>query len=83
MFEIAYSKQALRFLRRMPADQATLIRRKIAIYAETPEVLSGQVKKLEDRDGYRLRVGKWRVLFDWNGNVLEILKIGPRSSIYE
>ena len=83
MFMIAYSKQALRFLRRMPADQATLIREKIEIYATNPKALVGQVKKLEGRDGYRLRVGRWRILFVHTGNVLEIIKIGPPGGVYQ
>ena len=83
MFIIAYSKQALRFLRRMPADQAALIREKIEIYAADPTALAGKVKKLEGRDGYRLRVGRWRILFDQNGNILEIIKIGPRGGVYQ
>jgi mRNA interferase RelE/StbE len=41
------------------------------------------VKKLQGRDGYRLRVGDWRVIFDRDGVVLAILEIGPRGSIYE
>ncbi len=83
MLEVSYSKQSLRTLRRIPADQATLIRHKITTYAADPGSLAGQVKKLQGRDGYRLRVGNWRVLFDQHGHVLDILKIGPRGGIYQ
>jgi mRNA interferase RelE/StbE len=31
----------------------------------------------------RLRVGDWRVIMDDKGAVLDVLKIGPRGSIYE
>ena len=82
MLNIAYSKQAIRFLRRMPANQAALIRQKITAYAENPSSLAAQVNKLQERDGYRLRVGKWRVIFDQDGNVLAILEIGPRGGVY-
>jgi mRNA interferase RelE/StbE len=45
--------------------------------------MANNVKKLQGRDGYRLRVGDWRVIFDRDGVVLDILEIGPRGSIYE
>ena len=80
--KIAYSKQAVRVLRRMPTNQAMLIRGKIISYAEDPKSLAGQVKKLQDREGYRMRVGKWRVIFDCDGNILNIFEIGPRGGIY-
>ena len=82
MLNIAYSKQAIRFLRRMPANQAALIRQKITAYAKNPSFLAAQVKKLQERGGYRLWVGKWRVIFDQDGNVLAILEIGPRGGVY-
>jgi mRNA interferase RelE/StbE len=80
---IAYSKSAYRALRRMPPDSARLVRSKIEQYASDPASLTANVRKLQGRDGYRLRVGGWRVIFDENGSVLEILDIGPRGSIYE
>ncbi len=83
MLKIAYSKQAIRALCRMPANLSTLIRNKIILYAEDPESLVGQVKKLQGREGYRLRVGKWRVIFDQDGNILAVLEIGPRGNVYQ
>ena len=56
---------------------------KIDQLAVEPAQLANQVKKLKGRSGYRLRVGDWRVIFDDNGDVLDILAIGPRGSIYE
>ena len=37
---------------------------------------------LKGRDGYRLRVGKWRVIFDLDGTVLEVFEVGARGDIY-
>jgi mRNA interferase RelE/StbE len=81
--EIRYTKTALRALTRMPAVTARLIRSKIEQYAEAPANLANNVKKLRGRDGYRLRVGDWRVIFDQDGVVLDVLQIGPRGSLYE
>jgi len=83
MKKIAYTRDALNALSRMPAKTAKLIRAKIEQYAAAPASLAANVRKLQGRTGYRLRVGDYRVIFDDKGNVLEILEIGPRGSIYE
>ncbi|MCM1267743.1 MAG: type II toxin-antitoxin system RelE/ParE family toxin [Bacteroidales bacterium] len=44
---------------------------------------SGDVKKLQGRNGYRLRIGDYRVIFDRNGNVLYIERIDNRGQIYK
>ena len=67
----------------MPTVTARLIRSKIEQYAAAPASLANNVKKLQGRDGYRLRVGDWRVIFDQDDVVLDVLQIGPRGSIYE
>ena len=51
--------------------------------AAAPKAHTHQVKKLKGRDGYRLRVGKWRIIFAVNGNVLEVLEVGARGSVYD
>lgn len=72
----------MRTLSRMPRNEAQKVREKILQYATEPQSLASNVKKLQGREGYRLRVGNWRVLFDESGNVLDILDIGSRGSIY-
>jgi mRNA interferase RelE/StbE len=79
--EIRYNRAAVKALTKMPSNTALLIRRKIEQYASDPESLANNVKKLQGRDGYR--VGDWRVIFDRDGVVLDILEIGPCGSIYE
>ena len=80
--KVAYSKASLQVLRRMPANEAKRIRSKIEAYAEDPLSQANNVTKLQGRDGYRMRVGDWRVIFDQDGGVLAILAIGPRGRIY-
>jgi len=50
----------------------------------------GDVKKLQGRDGYRLTVGGFRVLFDYTDRqtddgkaIIDVLMIGPRGDIYK
>ncbi len=82
MLKIAYSKQAIGSLKKIPANDRQRIRAKIADYAADPEAHAHHVKMLRGRDGFRLRVGKWRVIFDVDGNVLEVLEVGARGRIY-
>lgn len=82
MKQVTYTKDALRSLRAMPVNTATLIWGKIDQYASDPASLAANVTKLQGRSGYRLRVGDWRVIFDENGSVLAILKIAPRGGAY-
>lgn len=86
MKQISYTKAAIRALRRMPANTATLIRTKIEAYATDPASQANNVKSLKGREGIRLRVGAWRVIMDDKGNVLAVLAvldIGPRGGIYD
>ena len=66
----------------MPLNTAKLIRSKIVQYAEYPTSQVRNVVKFQGRDGYRLRVEDWRVIFDDHGNVLHIEAIGPRGGVY-
>ena len=83
MKEVRYTRQALKALRKMPADMAERIIAKIEQYAEEPDSLSNNVKALKGREGIRLRVGDWRVIMSDEGVVLAVLEIGPRGSVYE
>jgi mRNA interferase RelE/StbE len=83
MKQISYTKVAIRALRRMPANTALLIRSKIEAYATDPASQGNNVRSLKERAGIRLRVGNWRVIMDDQGNVLAVLDVGPRGSVYD
>ena len=83
MRAISYTRQALKALRRMPADTAQRIIAKIEQYAEEPESQANNVTALKGREGLCLRVGDWRVIMNDDGVVLAVLEIGPRGSVYE
>lgn len=83
MKQIAYSKSALKVLRRLPTNEAKRITSKIEQYAVDPQSLANNVKALVGSPYIRLRVADWRIIMDDEGNILEVLKIGPRGSVYE
>ncbi|MDH4413086.1 MAG: type II toxin-antitoxin system RelE/ParE family toxin [Rhizobium sp.] len=80
--QINYTKEARRTPSRIPVNERRRILLKIEQYAEDTRSQANNVVKLQDRPGYRLRVGDWRVIFDEFDNILEVEKIGSRGSIY-
>ncbi len=46
------------------------------------ELGEGDVKALEGRDEYRLRVGNYRVLFVATANRIEVRRVRHRSEVY-
>lgn len=74
---IQYSKQAVKFLSKQ--DKITQVR----IISAINQLPNGNVKKLQGRTGYRLRVGNFRVIFDFSGNIICINEIDNRGQIYK
>ena len=83
MKQVVYGRDALKALSRIPVNDAKRIRAKINQYSEDPASLSQNVVKLQGREGYRLRVSDWRVIFAEDGTVIDVIDIGARGSIYE
>ena len=68
----------------MPNNTSRLIRAKIDQYVADPASLANNVKRLRDEAGVvRLRVGDGRVLIDEDERIVAIIRIGPRSGIYD
>jgi len=78
--EIRLSKSAARALLR--SDKRALLRTKIGELADDPLSQSANVKRLQGRPEYRLRVQDWRIIFHIEDGILWIDDIGPRGSIY-
>ena len=47
-----------------------------------PERRDLDIKPLQGRGGYRLRIGDWRVIYDIAGLVIAVERIGPRGDVY-
>ncbi len=72
-----YSKQAQKFLDRQTEENRERI---ISAIENLP---AGDVRKLAGREGYRLRVGSYRVIFDREGHVIYIMRIDNRGDVYK
>ena len=84
MYRILFAKSADKALRRMPRDNARRIRERLDRIAEDPYAKHPSVTKLQNRPGYRLRVGDWRVICEIEGQelVILVLRIGSREEVY-
>ncbi|MBR1649249.1 MAG: type II toxin-antitoxin system RelE/ParE family toxin [Alphaproteobacteria bacterium] len=83
MKTILYSKQALKFLEKITIAEAYRIVNKVEQYVKNPSEFKNQVKELKGSPFYRLRVGNYRVVFDENGTILNIIKIDNRGNVYK
>lgn len=69
----------------MPRNTVQLIREKMEQVAVDPFASISNVKKLQGRPGYRLRVGDWRVIYEINNDqvIIIVMKIAPRGEVYK
>ncbi|MDO5399092.1 MAG: type II toxin-antitoxin system RelE/ParE family toxin [bacterium] len=76
--EIKYSKQSIKFLKKLQKPVRGNI---ISAINKLP---FGDVKKLKGTGAtYRLRVDDYRILFNRHGDIIKIEKIGPRGDVYK
>jgi mRNA interferase RelE/StbE len=84
VYKITYTTQAAKSLLKMPRNTASLIREKLAQIANDPFASIPNAKKLQDKPGYRLRIGDWRVIYEINKDevMIIVMKIAPRGEVY-
>ncbi len=83
-YHVVFTKQADKALRKMPRNVALRIRGKLDELAQDPYRANNNVTKLQERSGYRLRVGDWRIIYEVEDDVLRIvvMKVAPRGEVY-
>lgn len=82
-YKIEFSNAAFKQLKKLPIKVRTRIQTKIDDLADNPR--PNGVVKLEDSDnGYRIRVGSYRVIYDIFDDVLlvSVVKVGHRKEVY-
>jgi mRNA interferase RelE/StbE len=80
-YQIEYGSSALEDLDNLPARERAQIIRKIE---RLERGLHGNIKRLHEAEAaYRLRMGDYRILFDVEGSVIIIRRIGNRKDVYD
>jgi mRNA interferase RelE/StbE len=84
MYQVEYTRDAFKTLRALPHNVSDVIFGKIEQLAANP-FDAANVKKLIGREGYRLRVGDWRVIYQIDGQrlIVHVLTIAPRGGTYK
>jgi mRNA interferase RelE/StbE len=84
MYRVVTTKSFDKALARLPLNWQKRIVAKIKEVAVDPYAPNNNLTKLQGRDGYRLRVGDWRVIYELQDErlVMLVLDIGPRGDIY-
>jgi mRNA interferase RelE/StbE len=74
--KIMVARAAAKAFKRLPRNQAERI---MVAIGKLP---MGDVKRLQGRPEYRLRVGSWRVIFAMDGETITVTARSPRGDIY-
>ena len=85
MYRLKYRRQAKNYLARLPLKTKTAIVNKLHELAENLDNLALKVEILKGRQGFRLRVGQYRVIYTRQDDqlILEVVKIRSRGDIYK
>lgn len=82
-YSLNFSKQALKELEKINEPYYSGIKQAILNLTENPRPQG--YKKLKGREGYRIRVSNYRVIYDIFDTLLivDIITLGHRKDIYE
>ena len=85
MYQLSYSKSALKNLTRMSQNIQKIIIEKLHILKIDPYSKNNNIKKLEGLEGYRLRIGNYRVIYKIENQEFKILiiDIDVRGEVYK
>jgi len=83
-YSVVTTKSFGKALSRLPVNWQKRIVAKIREVAADPYAQHNNVTKLQGRDGYWLRIGDWRVIYELHDDRLEmwVLELGARGGIY-
>ena len=84
MYRVVTTKSFSKAMAKLPLNLQKRIVAKIREVAASPYAPNNNLTKLQGRDGYRLRVGDWRVIYELQDDrlVMLVLEVGPRGGKY-
>ena len=85
MYRLKYKRRARNFLARLPTRNKSAIVDKLHELSQNPENGSLDVYPLKGREGFRLRVGQYRIIYTKQEHqlIIEIVEIRPRGDVYK
>ncbi len=85
MYKLKYRRQARNYLARLPLRIKTTIVDKLHDLSVNPDNPSLDIDVLKGREGFRLKVGQYRVIYirQDDPSIIEVVKIRPRGDIYK
>jgi len=83
MYQLLIEKQVEKQLEKIPASDYMRVKNSILSLAQNPRPAG--YKKLKGRNGYRIRQGDYRIVYDIHDQILTVLILaaGHRKDIYE
>ncbi|WP_032139109.1 type II toxin-antitoxin system RelE family toxin [Rickettsia tamurae] len=84
-YKLSFSKTALKNLLKISTNKRKAILEKLEQLKLSPYKENNNIKKLIGHDGYRLRIGDYRIIYRINKGKLEILVINVdvRGEVYK
>ena len=84
MYAVITTKSFDKAISKLSANWQKRIVAKIREVAANPYAPDNNLAKLQGREAYRLPVGGWRVIYEFNDGCLTtpVLDVGPRWGIY-
>jgi len=84
VYKIETTKNFDKRLASLPSNWQKRIISKIQEVAQNPYAPNHNLKKLQGRSGYRLRVGDWRIIYElYDGKlIMLVLEVDSRGGIY-
>jgi mRNA interferase RelE/StbE len=85
VYTLILSKQADKVMRKLPHKLSTRIKSKLIAIAQNPYSQHNNVTRLKEQDGYRLRVGDWRIIYKIRNQelIIYVLRVAPRGEVYK
>lgn len=85
IYTVEFTKQAAKSLRKLPASVKDSIIKKIEEFAKDPFAPQHDVEKMQGSEGYRLRIGNWRIIYELSKHqlLIVVIKIGNRKEVYK
>jgi mRNA interferase RelE/StbE len=80
MKPVSFTATSARQWAKLSPDVRRRIDKRLMEFAESGQ---GDVKRLKGRDGMRLRVGDWRVIFYEEQETIVVAAVGHRREVYD